>query len=102
LGSGRRLNGLQSIGSLELTGTHYLPRLAIVGDQELGDIRALRPSPKHFLQERNRLGAVASSLVMPGEPNEELDMQILRQRANGSDKLTGRSPPAGRLSFDFV
>ena len=39
---------------------------------------------------------------MPGEPNEELDMKILRERADGSDELTCGSPPAGRLSFDLV
>ncbi len=75
---------------------HRLPGLAIVRYQELSDILALRPPTDNLLEERNRLRAVKPRLVMAGETNEELDMEILSKRADGSNKVPCRPPAARR------
>jgi hypothetical protein len=76
--------------------------VSVFPDQELSDILTLRPDAEHFFQERNSLRAVTPSLVMVGQTNKELHMEILSKRAYGSNEIPGRTAPTRRLPFDFI
>jgi hypothetical protein len=93
---------LWSIGRFELMGAHGLVCVSVCRYQELSDILTLRPAAEHFLQERNSLRAVTPSLVMAGQTNKQLHMEILSKRAHGSNEIPGRPTSTRRLPFNFI
>jgi hypothetical protein len=39
---------------------------------------------------------------MAGEPDQQLSVEIIRKRADGSNEIPGRPPPTRRLPFNFI
>ena len=60
------------------------------------------PPTENLFKERYRLRAVTPCLVMAGEADKQLSVEISRKRADGSNKVPRRSPAARRLPFDFI
>jgi hypothetical protein len=58
------------VPNLKLSEAAGLPRLAVCRGQELRQVLPFRLATQHFFQEWNKAGAVASSAVMLGQPDQ--------------------------------